>query len=211
MTDADQRLQMIERAVAGDLAALTLLLTESRPRLCSYLSRKIPSDLKGLIDADDLAQETHVVVFRRIGSFENRGADSFDRWVTTIGAHALRDAVKMRRTLRRGAGHIGAQALPRSFEDSVVALLDQLAVSGRTPSRSAIRHEAVAAVQNAISDLPEDYRRAVWLVYIEGRSVEAAAVEMGRSKRAIHNLCHKAKGRLREILGSDSRFRDSWQ
>lgn len=88
----------------------------------------------------------------------------------------------------------------------MVGLLDLLGGPDHTPSRSVARHEAVAAIQSAIDGLPEDYRRAVWLVYIEGHPVAASALAMGRTERAVHNLCYKAKDRLRELLGSQSRF-----
>lgn len=58
----------------------------------------------------------------------------------------------------------------------------------------------------ALTQLPSDYGEAARLVYLEGFSVAAAAQAMGRSDRAIHNLCHKAKQRLRELLGTRSRF-----
>ena len=37
---------------------------------------------------------------------------------------------------------------------------------------------------------------------IEGTSVGAAAQRMGRSERAIHNLCYKARKRLRDLLST---------
>lgn len=197
----------VNRAIAGDEVALTVLLTRSRAGLCGHLASRVPADLRGTIDADDVTQEAHVEVFRHIGSFEFRGPDSFFRWVKAIALRKLRDAIKARRAARRGGGRrvIEDVASPTA-EDSMVAFLDLLAGPNRTPSRSAARHEVVAAMQDALTELPDDYRRAVWLVYIEGCSVAVAAAEMGRTERAIHNLCYKAKDRLREILGSRSRF-----
>lgn len=209
MSADEQQLSMIRRAVGGDIVALTVVLTESRAKLLDYLQRRIPPDLKGTVDADDLAQEAHVEVFRHIGDFELRGPDSLDRWVATIALRKLRDAIKMRRADRRGGGKMALSPFPRHVEDSMVALLDVLAVTTRTPSQSAVRHEVVAAVQDALAELPEDYRQAIWMVHIEGRSAAAAAEQMGRTERAIHNLCYKAKARLRERLGSDSRFMSS--
>lgn len=206
MIEESPQAGLIARAVAGDRVALTLLLTETRSGLCGYLASRIPADLKGTLDADDIAQEAHVEVFRHIGDFENRGPGAFERWLRTIALRKLRDAIKMRRADRRGGGRVAVSPFPRHVEDSIVALLDLVAVPGQTPSRSAARHEAVAAVQSALSELPEDYRQAVWMVYIEGRSVASAAEHMGRTERAIHNLCYKAKDRLREHLGSDARF-----
>lgn len=91
-------------------------------------------------------------------------------------------------------------------EDSVITLLELMAGPEKTPSRIATRQEAIQAVQAALAHLPQDYRKAVQLVYIEGRSVADAAAEMGRTNRAIHNLCHKAKKHLQDLLGSASRY-----
>jgi RNA polymerase sigma factor (sigma-70 family) len=88
----------------------------------------------------------------------------------------------------------------------MVALLDLLAAPGRTPSQSVARHEAIDAVQSALADLPEDYRQAVRLVHLEGCSIAAAARNMQRTERAVENLCYKARLRMREFLGSRSRF-----
>ncbi len=209
MDQSDRMDGLVRRAVAGDEVALTILLTESRNALCGYLSGKIPRELAGQIDADDIAQEAHVEVFRHLRSFEPRGAESFDRWVRTIALRKLRDAIKARRADRRGGGKLPVGALPAKMEDSMIGLLDLLAGPDHTPSRSVARHEAVAAVRAAIEGLTAEYREAVWLVYIEGRPVAAAAAEMGRTERAVHNLCYKAKHQLRELLGSHSRFLSS--
>lgn len=209
MDDATRQQSLMERAIRGDEVALTMLLTESRSRLCARLFRKIPTDLRGALDPDDIAQEAHVEVFRHIREFEARTPDAFDRWVSTIAVRKLRDAIKARRADRRGGGRVAVGAMPGNLEDSMVALLDLIAGPDQTPSRSAARHEIVAAVQTAIDALPEDYRQAVWFVYLEGNPFAVAAQRMGRTERAVHNLCYKAKDRLREILGSDQRFRSS--
>ncbi len=209
MDEPDRLEGLVRRAIGGDEVALTILLTESRNRLCGYLSGKIPRELGGRIDADDITQEAHVEVFRHVRSFEPRGAESFDRWVRTNALRKLRDAIKARRADRRGGGRLPVGALSANVEDSMIGLLDLLAGPDHTPSRSVARHEAVAAVHAALDGLTAEYREAVWLVYIEGRPVAAAAEQMGRTERAVHNLCYKAKHRLRELLGSDSRFLSS--
>ena len=55
-----------------------------------------------------------------------------------------------------------------------------LSVGSHTPSRSVAGHEAVRAVQNTIAQLPEDYRQAVQLRLLEGRSLEEVAEAMDR-------------------------------
>lgn len=209
MDRLEQHQQRVRRAVGGDAVALTALLTETRRPLCERIARRIPADLRDSVDADDIAQEAHVEVFRHIAGFENRESNSFERWVATIALRKLRDAVRARRADRRGGGARQIRAVPGNVEDSMIALLDVLAGPDRTPSQSVARHEVVAAVKAALDALPADYRDAVWMVNIEGRSVADAAVAMGRTERAVHNLCYKAKDRMRELLGSGSRFLSS--
>ncbi|HEY3246482.1 MAG TPA: RNA polymerase sigma factor [Phycisphaerae bacterium] len=200
---------ILDRAVGGDRDALTLLLTDHHPRLRDYLQRKIPLALAGTVDAEDIAQESYIQVFRHIQEFEPRGEDAFYRWLATIAVRRLRNAVKKQRAVKRGAGKLGANPARPGVEDSMVGLLDLVVAPGQTPSHFAARHEALAAMQAALAELPEECRQAVWLVYIEGCSIAAAAAEMHRTESAVQNLCYKSKQRLRELLGSRSRFLSS--
>jgi RNA polymerase sigma-70 factor (ECF subfamily) len=197
------------RAADGDAVALKLLLIESRRNLCERMSRRIPADLRPSLDIEDVVQEAHIDVFRRIDSFEPRGSDSFERWVAAIALNRLRSAIRKQRTLKRGGGCPGGSPTGWNLEDSTIALLDALAGPDHTPSRSVARLEAVAAVQAALAELPARYQRAVWLVHIEGRPVKVAAAEMGRSERAIHGLCRRGLGLLRNRLQSATRFLSS--
>jgi RNA polymerase sigma-70 factor (ECF subfamily) len=89
---------------------------------------------------------------------------------------------------------------------SVVALLDMMAGPEKTPSRTAARSEAVRAVEDALEQLPTDYRQAVRLVYLEGLTASEAGERMHRTERGVHNLCYKAKKHLRDLLGSRSHY-----
>jgi RNA polymerase sigma-70 factor (ECF subfamily) len=198
--------QLIRRAVDGDQVALTMLLKDGRRRLCEGLSGRVPAELRTTIDVDDLAQQAHVIVFRRIKDFVPAGPDGFFRWVEAIALGKLRDAVKGVRAAKRGGGRVAAVVGGGDAERSVVALLDMVAAAGRSPSRSAAWHEQVAALQSAIATLPEHYRQAVTLVYIEGRTVAEAANIMGRSERSLHGLCRRAIELLRVDLLSTCIF-----
>jgi RNA polymerase sigma-70 factor, ECF subfamily len=206
MASGDPQVETIQRAVRGDAVALTLLLTRSRRDVCGYVARHVPADLRGALDADDVVQEAHAEAFRHIADFEPRGADSFDRWVKTIALRKLRDAIKMRRADKRGGGNIQVHAASPGLGESVAMLLDLMVGSEQTPSRCVASGEAITAVRAAMHLLPDDYQEAVSLIYIQGLSVNEAAARMNRTDRAVHNLCHKAKARLRELLETQSRF-----
>lgn len=203
-SEFDQReADLARRSSAGDVAALTVLLTECRRRLVAYVQARVPTRCRGTVDAEDVVQAALIPAYREIAAFEYRGPGSFHRWIATIAIRKLRDAVRASRARRRGGDvHVAAAAL----DESMIALLDCVSSPGRSPSQSVARHEAIAAIQSALDRLPPDYRQAVWLVNIEGRTVAEAAAAMGRTERAVHNLCHKARRRLSELMGSFSRY-----
>ncbi len=209
MDRADKTNDLVRRAVGGDTIALKLLLTESRDRLCEHLSRLVPGDLRPVLEVEDVVQEALFEVFRRIETFEVRGPGSFYRWVAAIGLNRLRDSMRRARAGKRGGGKRAAATVRRSVEDSSIVLLDTLAGPGRTPSRVVARAEAVDAVQAALQQIPEHYRRAIWLVHIESRPVREAAVTMGRTERAIHGLCRRGLKLLEGELQSSTRFLSS--
>lgn len=201
-------LALAEKSVAGDESALAVLLTDSRGRLHRRVANRIPQDLQRLISADDIVQQAHMDVFGAIRSFELRGADSFNRWVTTLAVRRLQKEIRKYRTAKRGCDRRKIAGVGR-YADSSIALLDMLAGPGKTPSRSVAQHEAVEAVEDALADLPERCRDAVWLVHIEGKSAEEAAQSMGCTRRAVHGLCHRGLERMHKRLGSASRFLSS--
>src|ERR1043166_4929975 len=113
--------QLLRQAVAGDAPALKLLLTNYHDRIRVPVASKVPATLRGSIDADDILQEAYVEVFRRIGTFEQRGPDSFARWIMTIALSKLRNAIRRRRAAKRGGERNTAAAVARANEDSMVA------------------------------------------------------------------------------------------
>ena len=201
--DADR----LQRAVSGDLAALTLELQRTRGQLRELLQVRIPADLRAALDADDLVQETHVEVFRHIRTFQPQGSNSFARWIGTIAIRKLRDAIKRSRAEKRGGGRRGLGAAARGATESTVMMLDLLATQSRTPSRSVAELEVAGAMQDALNELPVHYRRAVTLVYLQDRPVAEAAAELGVTDRAVHGLCRRALKMLRERLKRSGPFR----
>jgi RNA polymerase sigma-70 factor (ECF subfamily) len=197
---------LVLAAVGGDKAALTVLLTRTQPALRDRIAREIPADLQGTIGVDDIVQQSLVGAFRDIKRFEPRGARAFERWLTTIALHALRNAIKSNRRKKRGGGRSPVQGAAADLNDSLVDLFDQVAAPVRTASRSIARREAALAMRSAMAKLPDDYRRALWGVCVENRPAAEVAAEMGRTVRAIHNLCHKGKLRLAELMGDDPRL-----
>lgn len=188
---------LVARAVTGDDTALALLLAESRSRLMADVAIRISPEFRGLLSPEDIVQEAHIEAFRCIKVFEDRGPDSFYRWLATIAVRRLRNCVKHHRAAKRGGAN---NANARSLNDSCAALLATLTGGLPTPSVIISQGQAVAAMKSAVARLPDQHRCAVWAVYIEGQAVKQVAASIGCSERAVHGLCRRGLKRLQRTL-----------
>jgi RNA polymerase sigma-70 factor (ECF subfamily) len=193
---------LIDRAVAGDEAALERLMIMYHARLSAEIGRKLPDNVRGYITVEDVLQETYVRVFRQISTFEPRGGATFYRWVAKIAESRLFDAIKA----ERGGGRHRVTPPDEPSSQPVVEWLELLAVYERTPSRSAAGHEAIAHIQDALGQIKAEYREALRLRYVEGLAVAEAAARMRRSEGAVCLLCHRGLKKLAQMLGSSARF-----
>jgi len=202
MTEEAQQ-DLLEQAVSGERAALERLLLAYAGRLKRRIGRKLPIFLRSTVGAEDILQEVFIDAFRRIQFFEGRGRLSFYRWLATIAEHRLQDAVKARHTAKRGGG----QAAPAArWFDSTDDLIKLLAIHANTPSQSAARHESALAVQVGLASLKEDYRRAIELRHIRGRTVAETAKAMNRTPDAVKNLCRRGLQELHVVMGRSSQY-----
>ena len=116
------------------------------------------------------------------------------------------DAIRAQRAAKRSGGRVAVEEPTRSQDDSMIALIEMLAVHERTPSRSAASHEAVAAVQAGLEQLKDDYREVIRLRHIEGLPMAEVAERMGRSQGAAQMLARRALEQLSDAIGDPSRF-----
>ena len=196
--------QLLEQAVGGDATALRALLARYGPQLRKRIRGKIGKQWRSVLDADDVIQVTYLEAFLQIDQLAARDPASFAAWLTRIAENNLRDAIK---ELGRQKRPHPEKRLQRPVgEESCLTLLEVLGGTTTTPSRKAARREAADIIQSALDKLPADYGQAVRLYDLEGCSSEQVADTLGRSVGAVHMLRARAHDRLRELLGSESKF-----
>ncbi len=200
---------LLQRAIRGERAAVGELLYGSADELTSFISRRLPKSIQAAVSAEDIVQETFRVVLRDIGRFEPREDSSFMSWLRTIAAHRMKDAVKELGRSKRGGDHWRIETIRRNSADSVVDLFDMLVVDESTPLRRATRKEALQYMSVALAELPEHYREAIRLQYVEGKSYVEIAEAMGRTVDAVQGLIRRAKQKLRDALGHASTYLSS--
>ncbi len=196
---------LLIQAISGKQAALERLLLAYAGRLRRRIGRKLPSFLRSTVGEEDILQEVFIDVFRRIRFFEGRGELSFYRWLVTIAEHRMQDAVKAQLAAKRG-GRLVVSSPVNTSCSSADGLIDLLAAFAHTPSQSVAGHEVIDAVQVGLASLKEDYRQAIELRHIRGRTVAETATVMNRSPDAVKNLCRRGLKELHVVLGRSSQY-----
>jgi RNA polymerase sigma-70 factor (ECF subfamily) len=185
--------ELISKAVSGDQIALQKLLVSRAAILERYAAGKMPKNLRELVDPDDIVQQTYVEAFRSISRFRAEEAGSFQAWLLRISDHVIKDTVKRYKRAKRGGQFQRVHRAKPTQSQSVADLVGLLSAGGHTPSQSVMGHEAVEALTEAIDGLPEDYRQAVQIRLLEGKSLEETATIMNRSPRAVHSWIERKR------------------
>jgi RNA polymerase sigma-70 factor (ECF subfamily) len=186
--EAQDRADML-RLQAGQDAALNDLMTRHATPVFHFLCRMVGNEE----DANDLAQETFVRVFKSCKSF--RVEQKFSTWLFTIAANLARNHHRWR------ARHpqLSLDAENPVTEQTLGSTLPSAALA---PNETALASERATAVRAAVQALPEDLREAIVLCEWEERSVAEAATILEATPKAVESRLYRARHALREQLKS---------
>jgi RNA polymerase sigma-70 factor, ECF subfamily len=185
-TDPEDRREM-SRLAAGDETALDRLMERHAQRLYHYLLRLLHNHA----EAEELAQETFVRVFRNAFRFDP--AHSFASWLYTIATNLVRDHARDHTRHPR-------VSLETHLTGDGANLRDFLPGHGPSPADHAVDQERARAVRHAIDQLPDDLRHPLILAEYEDLSyAEIAAITRGTPK-AVEMRLYRARQSLRQSL-----------
>jgi RNA polymerase sigma-70 factor (ECF subfamily) len=184
--DALDRADM-ERLAAGQDAALNDLMERHAPPVFHFLCRMVGNE----DDANDLAQETFVRVFRARATFHP--SEKFSTWLFTIAANLARNHFRWR------SRHPNV-SLETETGESEQTIGSTLPAGDPAPNEQALAAERAAAVRAAVGKLPEELREAVVLCEWEELSMADAAKILEATPKAVESRLYRARQILRERL-----------
>lgn len=184
--DAHDRADM-ERLMAGHDAALNDLMERHATPVFHFLCRMVGNE----DDANDLAQETFVRVFKARESF--RTNEKFSTWLFTIAANLARNHFRWR------SRHPNI-SLETETGESEQTLGSTLPANSTAPDEEALASERAEAVRMAVKNLPEDLREAIVLCEWGERSVAEAGTILNATPKAVESRLYRARRILRENL-----------
>jgi RNA polymerase sigma-70 factor (ECF subfamily) len=170
---------LAQQAAAGDMPAFEELYARHNRRvfsLCLRMTGSVP-------EAEDLAQEVFIQLYRKIGSF--RGESRFTTWlhrltVNQVLMHFRRRGVKMEQTTDDGETPV--QIVKGTEDPNRMPVVDRIALDA------------------AVAQLPPGYRTVFVLHDVEGHEHEEIARMLGCSVGTSKSQLHKARMKLRGLL-----------
>jgi RNA polymerase sigma factor (sigma-70 family) len=85
---------LLQRARAGDRAALDALFEQELPRLRRWASGRLPRWARDILDTSDLIQETVLETFKRLDAFEPRGDTALQAYLRQTQVNRLRNQLR---------------------------------------------------------------------------------------------------------------------
>jgi RNA polymerase sigma-70 factor, ECF subfamily len=165
----------VQRALAGDQAAMRALWTRHAPHIDVVVRRLVGGDPDL---AADIAQEVWIQIFRALPSF--RGDSRFGTWAHRIAVNRTLNA--LRRTRRVASLEVDVDDDTASVEpDGERALL-------------------AASIEEAAAKLSPGARTVFLLHDVEGYTHEEIAAELGITSGGSKSQLFKARAKLRILL-----------
>jgi RNA polymerase sigma-70 factor, ECF subfamily len=193
MSDGPNEARFIERLRARDERAFNELVRIYERRVFGLLFR-----LLGRHDeAEDLAQETFVQVFKAIGGF--RGEAKLSTWIFRIAVNLSKNRSKYlaRRRIDSQDHFDGVDddaAAYNGAKDSVVMGM----IAGPDDLLRGMELEAI--VERSIAALDPEFREVLILRDIEDMSYEEIADITGLADGTVKSRIHRARGQLKEAV-----------
>lgn len=191
---ADTDALLVERVLAGDLAAYELLVIKYQRRIQRLIGRMVRDvDL-----VEDIAQETFLRAYRALHQF--RGESQFYTWLYRIAVNTAKKfllELKREPLLHPSGGAAEAQ-------DDETSWGEQEPTTDETPESVLAASEIARALNEAMAALPEDLRQALVLRELEGLSYEEIAEVMdcpiGTVRSRIYRAREAVSARIKPML-----------
>jgi RNA polymerase sigma-70 factor (ECF subfamily) len=192
--DRTQDRQLIARLQAGDDTAVQDLADRYGSRIYQLALRH----MKNREDAEEVAQDVLLKVYRKVGAF--RGDAALSSWIYRITFNTAMSRLRTSR-LARAADQERERALANKATANPGARSPrQPADWSQMPDESLLRQQLREAVTAAIEDLPEIYREPVLLRDIQGLTTEEASSRLRVKDQTLKSRLHRGRLMLRERL-----------
>jgi len=177
---------LMARIASGDDRAFQSLFERHYQRVLNIVYRFLGSES----EAEDIAQEAFMRIYKAASRYEPTAA--FTTWLFQIVANLC---FNVRR--KRGRSKLRLVSGSDDEHDPLALAPDDNAIEG---ADAALISEDARLVREALAEIPDNQRLALILMHFEQQSQAEIAEALGITPNAAKQLCHRARGSLRERL-----------
>ena len=181
-TDED----LVREVLAGNKGLFEELVRRHQRQIVNFIYRMV-----GDIDlALDMSQEVFIRVYQALDRFDPKY--KFTTWIYRIASNCAIDRLR-----RRQPPTISLDA-PQPSSDRVRRI--QIAAEGQNPAESFESRETMQRLEEAIHQLPSDYRRLIVLRHVNSLRYEQIAAVTGLPLGTVKNRIFRARALLRQTI-----------
>jgi len=199
MPHSEDLADLLDRAAAGDTAAVAELFSRYRKRLKRMVRLRLSRHLQGRLDDSDILQEALLEAAKRLPEYLRDQPLPFFLWLRHITGEKLIDAhrrhlgAKMRDAAQEVSLHRGA--MPAASSASLAAqLLGRLT----SPSQAAVKAEARLRVQEVLNGMDPLDREVLALRHFEQLNNGEVAATLGINESTASSRYLRALKRLKD-------------
>jgi len=179
-------LELIQGLRNGNEAAFKYLVDTYQDRVFNTAV----SIVQNAEDAEDVAQEVFIQVYRSINQF--KGESKLSTWLYRIATTRALDLLRNKKSKKRFG------IIPRLFVDGNEPISE--IPDFHHPGVALEKKENAAKLFRAIDQLPDQQKAAFTLHKLEGLSYQEVSDVLETTVPAVESLMHRAKQNLRKML-----------
>ncbi|MFL6732241.1 MAG: RNA polymerase sigma factor [Sphingomicrobium sp.] len=183
--------ELARRCAARDRGAIEKVIGANNQRLF----RTAWSILKSRPDAEEAVQAAYLSAFANIGAFEGRS--SLSTWLTRI---VVNEALGRRRAEERRRRHLEQEgvAVLDNYRDALMRGSEP-----ESPDVALAREQVRKLLEQAVGELPEQFRTVFVMREVEGLSSEETAEILGIPVATVKTRLFRGRRRLKEMLAPE--------
>jgi RNA polymerase sigma factor (sigma-70 family) len=176
--------EVIVRVLTGQPALFELLIRRTNPNLYR-VGRSFGYNHQ---DTEDLMQETHVDAYMHLGKFERRS--SYSTWITRLMINRCAQKMRKRSTTFEIPTLEHAESATPVYQSNYAD----------DPSQLVMKNELSRLIENALVELPVNYRVVFTLRELNQLSVAETAASLGITEDNVKVRLNRAKAVLRKKI-----------
>ena len=190
--------ELLRRIVAGNSAAIDILLSRYRPRLRRMIEVRMDPRVAARVDASDIVQDAIAEAAKRLPRFPIE---------SELPAYAWLRKLAWERLIQVHREHLGAQkrsvrqeAHSARIDPSADYLATRFVAEQSSPSGRAVRRELCDRVRKALEELGPIDREVLVLRHLEQLTLREIAATLEISEAAAQSRYRRAVERAHEAL-----------